>query len=205
MKKICSKCGVEKEINCFNTCKKGKDGFLTYCKSCKNEIRRKNTNLNKEKINEYKRNYLILNSEQKEKHKERCKKYYHNNKNRLNKNHSKWEKSKRKSDKLFLLKRNIKTLISNSLKRNKNNRTSEILGCTYKDFKKYIEDKWSEWMNWDNYGLYNGEERIGWDLDHIIPISSATTKEELVKLNHYTNFQPLCSKINRDIKKNKII
>ena len=26
--------------------------------------------------------------------------------------------------------------------------------------------------------------------------------EKIIKLNHYTNFQPLCSKINRYIKRN---
>jgi len=30
------------------------------------------------------------------------------------------------------------------------------------------------------------------------------TEEDIIKLNHYTNLQPLCSKINRDIKKDKI-
>ena len=39
---------------------------------------------------------------------------------------------------------------------------------------------------------------------HIIPLSSAKTEEELVKLNHYVNLQPLCSKVNRDIKKNNL-
>jgi len=38
----------------------------------------------------------------------------------------------------------------------------------------------------------------------IIPVSSAKTEEELLLLNHYTNLQPLCSKINRDIKKSNI-
>jgi hypothetical protein len=28
--------------------------------------------------------------------------------------------------------------------------------------------------------------------------------EEVIILNHYSNFQPLCSKINRDIKKNNL-
>jgi hypothetical protein len=55
-------------------------------------------------------------------------------------------------------------------------------------------------MNWDNYGLYNGESNYGWDIDHIIPSSSAITEEELIKLNHFTNLQPLCSYINRKIK-----
>jgi len=59
-------------------------------------------------------------------------------------------------------------------------------------------------MNWDNRGLYNGEFNYGWDIDHIVPLSTATTEEELIKLCHYTNTQPLCSKINRDIKKNRV-
>lgn len=57
-------------------------------------------------------------------------------------------------------------------------------------------------MTWDNYGLYNGELNYGWDLDHIVPISSASSQDDIIKLNHFTNFQPLCSKVNRDIKKN---
>lgn len=32
----------------------------------------------------------------------------------------------------------------------------------------------------------------------IIPLSSVNTEDGLIKLNHYTNLQPLCSKINRD-------
>jgi hypothetical protein len=55
-------------------------------------------------------------------------------------------------------------------------------------------------MIWDNYGLYNGTPEYGWDIDHIIPSSSAITEEELLKLNH-CNLQPLCSYFNRDIKR----
>ena len=59
-------------------------------------------------------------------------------------------------------------------------------------------------MSWNNYGLYNGELNYGWDIDHIIPISSAKNEDELLKLNHYSNLQPLCSKVNRNLKINKI-
>lgn len=59
-------------------------------------------------------------------------------------------------------------------------------------------------MNWDNYGKYNGELNHGWDIDHIIPISNAKTEEEVYILNHYSNLEPLCSKINRDIKIDKL-
>ena len=59
-------------------------------------------------------------------------------------------------------------------------------------------------MTWENRGLYNGELNYGWDIDHIIPISSGNTEEEIIKLNHYSNLQPLCSKINRDIKRDRL-
>lgn len=59
-------------------------------------------------------------------------------------------------------------------------------------------------MSWENYGKYNGELNYGWDIDHIIPLSSANDESELIKLNHYSNLQPLCSYINRYIKSDKI-
>ena len=59
-------------------------------------------------------------------------------------------------------------------------------------------------MNWDNRGLYSGEFNYGWDIDHVIPLSSVDKEDEIIKLNHYTNLQPLCSKINRDIKKDNL-
>ena len=58
-------------------------------------------------------------------------------------------------------------------------------------------------MNWDNYGKYNGCPNFGWDIDHITPLSTAMTEDDMIKLNHYTNLQPLCSYINRIIKKDK--
>jgi hypothetical protein len=51
-------------------------------------------------------------------------------------------------------------------------------------------------MNWQNHGE--------WHFDHIYPVSLAKNEEELIKLNHYTNFQPLWKKDNLE-KRNKII
>ena len=51
-------------------------------------------------------------------------------------------------------------------------------------------------MSWDNYGI--------WEIDHIIPLATATTKESVLILNHYTNLQPLWAKDNM-IKSDKII
>ena len=58
-------------------------------------------------------------------------------------------------------------------------------------------------MSWENYGKYNGELNYGWDIDHIIPLSTAKTEDDIYTLSNYINLQPLCSKINRDVKKDK--
>jgi len=109
------------------------------------------------------------------------------------------------NDVIFRLSIRIRQSLSKSFKKNgytKNSRTHEILGCSYVEFKLHIESQFESWMNWDNYGLYNGELNHGWDIDHIIPCSSAKTEEDVYQLNHYTNLQPLCSYVNRVIKRN---
>jgi hypothetical protein len=114
---------------------------------------------------------------------------------------------RRKTDQMFRLITNIRNLILNSFYNmgySKNSKTETILGCSFQEFNSYLESKFESWMSWDNRGLYNGEENYGWDIDHIIPLSESKNIEDLYKLNHYTNLQPLCSKINRDIKRNKI-
>ena len=68
--------------------------------------------------------------------------------------------------------------------------TKEYTKEEFEEFKTYLESQFEDWMNWDNYGLYNGEEKYGWDIDHIIPISSGINENEVVKLNHFTNLQP---------------
>jgi hypothetical protein len=78
----------------------------------------------------------------------------------------------------------------------KKSKTSEYLGCTFNEFKTYIEEKFIENMSWEN--------RMDWHLDHIYPISLAETEDELIKLNHYTNFQPLWA-VDNLRKGNKII
>lgn len=132
--------------------------------------------------------------------------YYEANKEKIKEKIKERFYKKLKKDELFRLTHNIRNLIKNSIKRknyNKKSKSVDILGCSLTDFKMYLENKFEPYMSWENYGKYNGELNYGWDIDHIIPVSSATTEEEIIKLNHYTNLQPMCSKINRDIKKNK--
>lgn len=108
----------------------------------------------------------------------------------------------------YKLKQNLRGRIRRALKRkfatNTETRTEEILGCKIEYFKEYLESKFEPWMTWENYGLYNGELNYGWDIDHVTPLSSANTIEDIYELNHYKNLQPLCSKVNRDIKSNSL-
>jgi hypothetical protein len=136
------------------------------------------------------------------------KKEYDNlNKEKLNKNRIIRKKNKYSSDINYRVKVNIRNIISKSFKRfgyKKSSKAHEILGCSFEEFKIYLESKFEYWMTWENKGIYNGELNYGWDIDHIIPLSSAENEEDIVCLNHYTNLQPLCSKINRNIKKDYI-
>lgn len=81
----------------------------------------------------------------------------------------------------------------------------DILDCSIVEFRIYLESKFDSWMTWDNHGKYNGELNYGWDMDHIIPMASAKNEEEVIRLNHYTNFQPLDSYENRVIKRDKLV
>jgi len=121
-------------------------------------------------------------------------------------------KKKRKSeDATYKLTTIIRSLISGSIKRfgySKTSKTCDILGCTFEEFKTYLESKFESWMNWDNYGNWNGypcDINVAWDIDHIVPLSTVNTEEDIIKLNHYTNLQPLCSYTNRHIKCGNVI
>jgi hypothetical protein len=184
----------------------------------KKEQNKKYVEENKERKKEYDLKYREDNVEKrkalakeyyqknKQKLKEQAKIYRDNNKDKRNE----YEKNRKSNDILYKLTCSIRSLIKESIKRkggNKPTKTENILGCSFEEFKQHLESKFEDWMNWDNYG--NPKDGIlelnkTWDIDHIIPTSSATTEDELIKLNHYSNLQPLCSFVNRNIKKNNL-
>lgn len=168
--KVCSKCKIEKSLELFPKDKSKKDGFFIQCKSCYKEYYEKN----KEKVKESVRKYKKENQDKVKKYnKEYDKKYISN---------------KLKTNSFYKFKHNTRNLIAMSFKRGTNQfkksaKTEIILGCTVLEFRNYIESKFTDGMNWNNQGE--------WHLDHIKPLALATTEEEVIELNHYTNFQPL--------------
>ena len=227
--KKCTKCNQEKDISNFGNRKNNAKKIIlnSICREClkiksqkfrekniTNEYDKKRYLEKKEEYKTYQKEYYKKNKEkilfnQKEKYsKDYQKEYYQDNKERILKMNNENKKLRLKNDILYRLTHNIKCNITRSFKRKSIKKTSitiKILGCSFEEFKIYIESKFEYWMNWENYGLYNGELNYGWDIDHIIPISSAKTEEDVINLNNFNNFQPLCSKTNRDIKKNNII
>ena len=150
---------------------------------------------------------------------EKAKEYYKDNKDTINKKSKKYYKenkekirivdAKRKRERyatepIYKLKHIIRKSINESLRKvgyTKKSRTHTILDCSFEDFKLHLESQFEDWMDWDNHGMCNSEFNYGWGIDHIIPISEAKSEEDVIRLNHYTNLQPLCSQINRNIKR----
>lgn len=68
-----------------------------------------------------------------------------------------------------------------------NKKVKEILGCSFEDFKNYIESKMTDEMTWKNIHI-----------DHIKPISlfNLNIEQEFMDCCHYSNLQPLHAKDN---------
>ena len=154
---------------------------------------------NREKISRYKKEYQQKN---KEKLNQISREYRAKNKDIINVK----IKDRIKTDPMFALTVSIRKNILKAFRKRmfeKNSSTKDIIGCSFEGLKQHLEKQFQPWMNWDNRGLYNGQPNYGWDIDHIIPLKTAKTVEDIIRLNHYTNLQPLCSYINRDVKKAK--
>jgi hypothetical protein len=64
-------------------------------------------------------------------------------------------------------------------------RTHSLVGCSWSDFRLWLESKFKPGMSWENYGE--------WEIDHIKPCASfdLKIKEQLHQCFHYSNTQPL--------------
>lgn len=200
--KRCTKCGIEKPHSGFYqsqsmaTKRSSKhDGYKPMCKQCYAERAKQWAANNKEKRLEIAKRWAEQNPE---KRAESLKKY--NSKAESKKRHKEWRKenivgylaNRRKTDSMFAFKVKIRSTIYKSITKmgyTKKSRSREVLGCSWEFLKGYLEAKFQPGMTWDNRGQ--------WEVDHIVPISSAVTEDDVIRLNHYTNLQPLWASDNR--------
>lgn len=150
------------------------------------EYYKKNKNIISEKNKQY---YL----ENKEEIIERNSKYFLKNRVEIMKKRNIRNKERRKTDNIYRLKCQVREMIKDSFKRKneiKNKHAEQILGCKIDFFINYLLQTYK-----NNYGYeWNGVELV--HIDHIIPLATAHTEEEIIKLCHYSNLQLLKAKDN---------
>jgi hypothetical protein len=201
--KVCSKCFNDKSLFEFNVCSRVKDGRKAECRECQKISTKKYKSENKEKIKEsnskwnsenklyYQEYRKIWEVENYDKILEKRRRFKENNPGYNNN----YNKQRKQEDVLFRLKTNMRTSVNRYLKY-KSDKTFDIVGCSPKFLKEHLESQVLEGMTWDN--------RSEWHIDHIIPLSSAKNDEEVYKLCHYSNLQPLWAEDNLK-KSNKIL
>ncbi len=143
------------------------------CKQCNAKYAKKWKSNNME----HRRNYI--------------KNYELNNKEKLLGYRRKWQKKRLLNDPGFKLRRNLRRRIWGALKQNiKSDFTMKLIGCSIDQLKLYLEKKFEDGMDWNNYGV--------WHVDHIIGCANfdLSQPEQQQICFHYTNLQPMWGEKN---------
>lgn len=216
-KKLCKKCGIEKETNNFRIKNvNGKNYLYSYCKECERKINKEYIENHKKRRKEYMDEYRkenkeklniqrnILRKKNIEKTRYLNKKSYERNKEKILKHNKEYRiKNKTKinqqvlnrkqNDYIFKLKCQTRNILLNSFKRNgkiKSERTEKILGCNLEFFVEYLLQTFK-----NNYGYeWNKVEPV--HIDHIIPLKYANNEKEVFKYCNYRNLQLLKAEDN---------
>ena len=106
-------------------------------------------------------------------------------------------KERYETEPLYKLKEQARRLVWLSfhrMQKAKRSHTESVIGCSLETLADYLSKTFYE-----NYGIeYDGTQDV--HIDHIIPLSTAKTEEDVYKLCHYTNLQLLYATDN--LKKN---
>lgn len=135
------------------------------------------------------------------------KEYFKNNKEKLKTSYTIWKDNnrdkyreyqrkdlrRRMNDPILKVELQLRNMINTSFRRKghtKSNKLKKIVGLNSKDMVNYLLETFEK-----NYGYkWDGKEPI--HIDHIIPLSTANTEEEIIELCYYTNLQLLKAKDN---------
>ena len=132
--------------------------------------------------------------EHKERQLENGRKYRENNLEHCREVARKRVREKRNTDVVFRLKHNVRSSIRWAfvgMGKRKNRHTEDIIGINLDDFVKYLLKTFS-----DRYGReWDGVEKV--HIDHIIPLATAKTEEDVLKLCDYRNLQLITASDNQ--------
>jgi hypothetical protein len=161
----------------------------------KRQAGRKWASKNRDRLREKRRQ---RGAERRDKIRERARKWREENRERVREQDRKWREKRIASDPQFKLLCRLRQRISTVFRRanvRKPSGIESILGISVQEAKDYLESQFKQGMSWENYGK--------WHVDHVIPLASAKTPEDLIKLCHYTNLQPLWA-IENILKRDKL-
>lgn len=149
---------------------------------------------------------------EKEKNSIRCKLYYYNNREKINKRHREYNKKYYNDNKDIIMKKEIQKRLNDPNKnelhklrsrlnklligKQKSKNMLKILGCeNIEQFKNHFEKQFKNGMNWDNYG-----NKYGWQVDHIKPCKeyNLTNANEVLECFNINNLRPVWPKENID-------
>ena len=172
--KECTSCFKVKQIDQFGKQARGLFGRRSKCKSCISEYNKK-----------YSRKRWDEDAEYRERKVENATRWAKNNPEERSKIAQRRNKKIMESPVGLVASRCRRRLahIFNKRRVPKTQKSEELIGCDWGTLKRHIESKFTEGMNWDN--------KSEWHIDHVIPLSSAKSIEDVIKLSHYTNLQPL--------------
>jgi hypothetical protein len=106
-----------------------------------------------------------------------------------------WLKAKEQKDPVFRLNRKLSKNIHDSLRcpNARGRRLRTIVGYGIKELRQHLEARFTEEMNWSNYGTY-------WHIDHVVPKSwfkyESVEDEAFKKCWSLDNLQPLEARAN---------
>lgn len=166
-------------IDLFKTKKMPNKKRNLYCSSCRKSHKQKHYQKYKEIIKEKRRLNYIPGQYTKDKVK-----YF--------KRANEYRKNKKKTNSEFKLTETLRCRLWYALKSKKWSKTytfNQYIGCSQEELKYHLQKQFKEGMTLETHGK--------WHIDHIIPLSSAKSEEEMYKLCHYTNLQPLWAKDNQ--------
>jgi len=177
-KRRCARCGDYFELDYFYPNKKVSDGLDSWCKGCslKSSAEWKENNI--DHVMQWRKTYC----------KNKWAKYKEDNKEELERKAKERELKaieNKRSDRIW---RTLKSRLRDAFIRESDTpHVRDVLGCSVKEFERYIESLWTEGMSWENQGYY------GWHFDHIIPCAAFDPNdiEGIKKCFHYTNYQPM--------------
>ena len=173
--KICSKCKLEKPIEEFAKRQTSSDGRYCWCRKCCAEHKR----LNRATIAIGKKQWADKN---RDKVNAACSRWFEKNRDKKYTT-TRFHYNNDLNSRLASV---LRSRLSHAIRSNtKVGSAVRDLGCSLDEFKIYMAALFLPGMSWDNW------TKDGWHIDHIVPLSSAKTPQELIVLCHYSNLQPL--------------